>query len=371
MTGATVQDDGAGATKTRAAAGSLSGLRERFCPDTVYLNTPTFGLPPDTVVAAMREGVERWQRGVATPAEYDGAVDRSRELFAQLVGVEGDRVAVANQVSVLVGTVAASLPEGAHVVAVEDDFTSVLFPLYAQAHRGVTVTTVPLEGLIDAVDERTDLIACSIVQSSDGRVADVDAVLEVAARHGARTLFDGTQSVGWLPVDASRMDYLVVGTYKWLLCPRGTALLTVHPDRQEELRPIAPGWYAGEDVWGSIYGPEMALAGSARRADVSPAWLCWIGTVPALELITQVGVDRIHAHDVGLADAVRDGLGLPPSSSAIVSVPTSAPVDVAGQGITASVRAGSLRIGCHLYNDASDVEALLAAVGPAVRAARR
>jgi selenocysteine lyase/cysteine desulfurase len=343
-----------------------SSIRSRFAPDTVYLDSATFGLPPDSVVAAMRAGVDQWQRGTATPAEYDGAVDRSRALFAQLVGVPPDHVAVANQVSVLVGTVAASLPDGSHVVTVEDDFTSLLFPLYAQAHRGVTVTTVPLEGLADSIDGRTDLVACSLVQSGDGRVAELDAVIEAAERHGARTLVDGTQAAGWLPIDASRVDHLVVGAYKWLLSPRGTAFLTVRPDHLADLRPVAPGWYAGEDVWGSIYGPTMQLAASARCADVSPAWLCWLGTVPALELILEIGVDRIHAHDVALADAIREGLGLPGGASAIVSIPTSREVDLARHGITASVRAGSLRVGCHLYNDLSDVEALLSAVGPDV-----
>jgi selenocysteine lyase/cysteine desulfurase len=341
-------------------------IRSRFAPDTVYLDSATFGLPPDSAVAAMQAGVDRWQRGVATPAEYDHAVDRARELFARLVGVPADHVAIANQVSVLVGTVAASLPDGAHVVAVEDDFASLLFPLYEQAHRDVSVTTVPLEALVDAIDERTDLVAFSLVQSADGRIADLDGVLEAASRHGVRTLVDGTQAAGWLPIDASRIDHLVVGAYKWLLSPRGTAFLTVRPDHLEGLRPVAPGWYAGEDVWGSIYGPRMQLASSARCADVSPAWLCWLGTVPALELILEVGVDRINQHDVALADAVRDGLGLPTSASAIVSIPTRGPVDLARHGISASVRAGSLRVGCHLYNDLSDVEAVVAAVGPEV-----
>jgi len=362
----TTQTPSVGTEPAGASWPCFEELRSRFAPDTVYLNTATFGLPSDRVVAAMRTGIERWQRGVATPAEYDGAVDRSRELFAQLVGVAPETVAVANQVSVLVGTVAASLRDGSRVVAVEDDFTSLLFPLYAQEHRDVTVTTVPLEAVREAIDDRTDLVALSLVQSADGRVADLDAVLEAADRCGARTLVDGTQAAGWLPIDASRIDYLVVGAYKWLLSPRGTAFLTVRPDHLEDLRPVAPGWYAGEDVWGSIYGPAMQLAGSARCADVSPAWLCWMGTVPALELIAEAGVERIHRHDVTLADAIRDGLGLAPSRSAIVSIPTREPVDVAAHGITASVRAGDLRVGCHLYNDLSDVEALLAAVGPAV-----
>ncbi len=349
-----------------APAPGLGALRSRFSPDTVYLDTPTYGLPPDTVVEVMHDALARWQRGVATTREYDAAVARSRELFAGLVGVTPADVAVANQVSVLVGTVAASLPDGCRVVAVEGDFTSLLFPLLVQQHRGITVRTVQLADLAEAVDQTTDLVAFSLVQSSDGRIADLDAVCEAAARHGAQTLVDGTHAVGWLPVDASRVDYLVVGAYKWLLSPRGTAFLVIRPERLDDLVPVAAGWYAGEDVWGSIYGSDMVLASSARRADVSPAWLCWVGTAPALELIADTGVAAIHRHDVALAMAVRERLGLPSSPWAIVTMPKDAPVDLAAHGVSAAVRAGSLRIGCHLYNDVSDVETLVAAVSPAV-----
>lgn len=41
--------------------------------------------------------------------------------------------------------------------------------------------------------------------------------------------------------------------------------------------PTAAGWYAGQDVWASVHGPEMTLAGDACWFDVSPAWLSWVG----------------------------------------------------------------------------------------------
>lgn len=340
--------------------------RAQFAPDGIFLDTPTYGLPPYSVVAAMRSGIERWQRGIATTDEYDHAVARSRALFAALVGVTPADVAVANQVSVLVGTVAASLPDGSRVLIAEGDFTSLVYPLLAQQHRGVVVDTVPLDDLAEAIDGDTDAVAFSLVQSSDGRIADLNAIVAAADRHGVITLVDATHAVGWLPVDASRVDYLVVGAYKWLLSPRGTAFLAVRRQRVTDLRPVAPGWYAAEDVWGSIYGSDMRLADSARRADVSPAWLSFIGTVAALDLLTTVGVANIHRHDVALADRVRDALGLAPSGSAIVSIPTRNDVDLAAHGIAASVRAGTLRIGCHLYNNTADIDALIAAVRPAL-----
>lgn len=340
--------------------------RSIFAPDTIYLDTPTYGIPPAAVIAAMTEGMARWHRGIATMSEYDEAVCRSRQLFAEIVGIDARYVAVANQVSVLVGTVASSLSAGSQVLVPEEDFTSLLFPFLVNEDRGITVRTAPLDELATAVDDEVDLVAFSLVQSSDGRIADLDAILESSARHGARTLTDATQAAGWLPFNASRVDIVVASAYKWLLCPRGTAFMTVTPGNFEWLRPTNAGWYAGDDVWRSIYGPPLRLATSARRFDISPAWLSWIGTVAALSFIADRGIDRIRAHDVGLADRLRASLELPPSSSAIVTVPMMDTERLAVHGISAAVRSGAVRVGFHVHNDETDVDALVAAVGSAI-----
>ena len=66
---------------------------------------------------------------------------------------------------------------------------------------------MPLEHIADAVTSRTTLVAVSAVQSADGRVADLDALHAASRATGARVLLDTTQTVGWLPVDASRFAY--------------------------------------------------------------------------------------------------------------------------------------------------------------------
>lgn len=333
--------------------------RSRFRPSTVYLNTATYGLAADTVAAALHDGIDRWSKGQATMAEYDEAVERSRSLFADLVGIEVGRVAVANQASVLVGIIAAGLPEGSVVLTPEGEFTSLLFPFLV--HTGLEVREVPLAALADAIDADTTLVAFSMVQSSDGRIADVDAICERAGHYGAQLLVDATQAAGWLPVDANRFDYMVVSAYKWLLSPRGTAFMTFGQNAELTMTPSYAGWYAGEDPWKSTYGTPLRLADSARRFDVSPAWLSWIGTVPALELISDIGIDVIHRHDVGLASRARQLLGLSPSKSAMLTIPMDDATSLTSHGISAAVRAGSVRVGFHLYNDQTDVDALVSA----------
>jgi selenocysteine lyase/cysteine desulfurase len=241
------------------------------------------------------------------------------------------------------------------VLAAEGDFTSLLFP-FLVAQR--TVETVPLERLAESIDSQTDLVAVSAVQSADGRVADLDGIAAAAAHHGALTLIDATQACGWLPLDASRFDFVVAGGYKWLCHPRGTAFLIVRPQLREWLVPAAAGWYAGEQPWETCYGTPLRLAQDARRFDVSPAWLSWHAAAAALAQFEAVGVEAVHEHDLALANRLRCALGLAPGNSAIVSVAADDGIAerLAEAGVKASVRAGRVRLSCHLYNDEADVD---------------
>jgi selenocysteine lyase/cysteine desulfurase len=340
----------------------MDALTQACSPDPGYLNTASLGVPPTATVELMSELLTRWRQGQLSPPEFDDHVRRARAAFAALSGVQETSVAIGATVSELVGVIAASLPDGARVVIAEGEFTSLLFPFLAHADRGITVDELPLEEL-PAFTGPADLVAVSAVQSSDGRVADLDGIGRAARAAGARTLIDTTQSCGWLPVDGSAFDYLVCGAYKWLLSPRGTAFLSVRPEALEGLRPIAAGWYAGEEPWTSIYGSPLRLAGDARRLDVSPAWFSWAGAAQSLELLVGLDPAAVQAHDVGLANSLRSALALPPSNSAIVSVEAPQVADRLGQaGIRGAVRAGRVRLSFHVYNDSRDVELAVAAL---------
>ena len=328
-----------------------------------YLNTASLGLPPQRAARALREELDAWAAGERDAPDYDVHVDAAREAFARLVGVGAADVAIGNQVSPAVALVAGSLPRGARVLCPDEDFASLIYPFLARG--GLDVRFAPLERLGEAVDGETALVAFSAAQSADGRVAALDDIAAAAAHHGARTLVDATQAAGWLPLDASRFDFTATAAYKWLLAPRGTAFLTVRPGLLDDVPPLLAGWYAaGDDRWGeTLYGAPLRLADDARRLDVSPAWLSWVGTRVALEELLDVGVARIHAHDVALANRVRAGLGLPPSDTAFVTV-EGAGVDerLRAAGIASATRAGRARLSFHLYNDEADADRALEAL---------
>ncbi len=341
----------------------IAEARSLWEPDGVYLNTASYGLPPRPAFEELEAVLDDWRHGRTSWEPWGEATDRARRAFARLVGVREEDVAQGASVSQLLALVAASLPDGTRVLAPEGDFTSLLFPFLTQGPRGVEVTTVPLDRLATSVDRRTDVVAASLVQSSNGAVLDLDAVVAAAEAAGALVVLDATQACGWLPVDASRVDVLACHAYKWLCSPRGTAFMTLGEELRDRVRPEAANWWSAPDQLGTYYGTPLRLAETARRLDISPAWFPWIGTAPALELLLEIGVEAIHEHDVGLANRFRAGLGLEPGESAIVST------DVPGAeaafreaGVLAAVRAGSLRASFHVYTSEADVDAALEAL---------
>lgn len=339
-------------------------LRSDFDPAPGYLDAATAGVAPRRTVRALQEDAARWGAGELDVGRYEAAVRGARGSFARLVGVDADRVAIGSQASAMASVVAASLPDGAEVLCVDGDFTSIVFPFLAQGPR-LRVRHAPADRLADAITAGTTLVAYSLVQSATGAVLDDEAVRRAARDAGARTLCDLTQAAGWLPVDASRYDVTVTSAYKWLCAPRGVGFLTVRADAQDALRPVQAGWYAGADPWSSCYGPAMELAADARRFDVSPAWQAWLGGAESLAAFADVPPEQFRDHAVGLADAFRSGCGLPPGGSAVVTVPDAdgtrrAALERAGCRVAG--RAGRVRLAFHVWNDGQDVDRALGAL---------
>ena len=332
-----------------------------------YLDTATYGLPPRQTVELSKRVLDDWDEGTDWHT-WNDAADEARGVFARFIGAPADSVAVGSATANLVGLIAAGLPPDAEVVTPGGEFTSLLFPFLVQQQRGITIREVPLEALADSVGPRTTAVAWSAVQSSDGRRADNDAVLEAAAAVGALTIVDATQATGWLRVPHDRVDATVCSAYKWLCCPRGTAFMVASPRMLGEFLPHSASWFAAEEMHAGYYGTPLRLASNARRFDMSPAWFSWMGAVTSLSALSELGMDAINAHDVGLADGLRSELGVEPTGSAIVSIGgDDLESALAARGIKAATRASGCRLSFHLYNDEDDVAAAAAALREGAR----
>lgn len=339
-----------------------------FALETTYLNTASVGVPPRRAVDAMRRSLDDWAAGRLSFEVYETALAAVRSSFARLAGTTADRIALAPNVTDSVARIAAALPPGTEVLTAGGDFSSVVSPFAMRDDLRLRV--VPLEKLPAAVQPGTGLVAVSSVQSVDGRIADLGALREAAAAHGARLLIDVSQSAGWLPLRADEFDYVVCAGYKWLLGPYGVSYLAVREGAEDGVSMVPSSWYAAEQPWASTYGPLTRPAASARRFDSSPVFPVYVHAAEGIAYVEERGVDAIRAHDTALADRFRAGIRslghepVPADGSAIVSLPGlgQSAQRLGAAGIQVSARGGNLRAGFHLYNDEADVDRLLEAL---------
>jgi selenocysteine lyase/cysteine desulfurase len=345
---------------------TAASAREAFGAEFVgadgFLNSPTYGLPPRFVVDALQDCIGEWQAGTMAVASFDDRVRAGRAGYAALTGVPVDSVAMGGTVSAVLGLVAAAIPDGSRVATLAGEFTSTTFPFAAQARRGVTITELAADELVSMAPE-FDVVTASLVQSASGTVLDTEALRETVAGSDTLTVIDITQALGWKCLDVSWADVTAAAVYKWLLAPRGTAWMSLSDRVSRIMTPHAANWYAGEDPWQTIYGLPLRLAADARRFDASPTWFSALGAGQTLPWLASLDRAAVEAHTVDLANRVRAELQLPPQDSAIVSIPIAdASERLRRAGIRASVRAGAVRVGFHLYNTENDLDRLLDAL---------
>ena len=365
---------------------SWESLRELFpaTGQSVYLNTASYAPGAAPVLAAVQEGLAQWSLGTASWQRWEQRAEESRALFARLIERAPEQVALLSSFSAAASQVAESLPapgpgKRANIVVGAEEFRSNLFPWMGQARRGFELRLVPFregritcEDLLAAVDGETSLVAVSHVQSANGYRVDLERLAQSLQPLATRLFVDATQSMGGLCVPLEGVDYMACTAYKWLLSPRGSAFLYVAPDRLEEQHPLQPSWKTPEHPYEDYYGGPYAPAPRASKLDASLAWPIWLGTTRALELLLEVGLERIEAHNLGLAQSFAEGLGElgmqplfgPGESSPIMALklpdPAGLQARLAQQGIVAAVRAEYLRASFHLFNNQEDVERLLA-----------
>lgn len=324
-----------------------------------YLNTALTGLPAPAAVDAARRTLDAWAAGTLNWTSAVDQFDVARRAFAALVGVPDSRIGVGHSVAGTLSAVAANLPDGAVVLAPEGEHNSNIYPYLHQAPRGIRMEFAPLDRLADAVRPHHAAIAFGLVQSADGRIADLPSIADAARKVGALTLVDITQACGWLRFDPALCDVFVSAAYKWLMTPNGPAFIGLSENALDRFRAGHRSWIGNVDVHAAPYGPGGEAAPDARRFDLVPNFISIAAAAHSLNLLAEIGVAAIEAHNLALVHRFCAALDLPPHNSAIISIDAGSLTAIAGD-IAATVRSGRARFSFHLYNDHDDVDAAVA-----------
>ncbi len=371
--------------------------------DVHYLNCAYMSPLARSVEQAGIKGMRR-KRGphLITPSMFFEEADEARSLFAALVNVESQDVALIPAASYGIATVARNISpgRGQNLVVIHEQFPSNVYSWrrLAREFSAELRTVKPPDGegrsaewnarVIDAIDKNTALVAVSNVHWADGTRFDLASIGARARNVGAAFVVDGTQSVGALPFDARALgvDALICAGYKWLLGPYSIGALYMGP-RFTSGVPLEENWISRlhSERFGELIRYQEEYQPGALRFDVGERsnFVLVPMMVAGLRLVLKWGADAIQAycevltHDV-LRDAATLGYRIEEGSSRSahlfgIRAPKGLPVErlrleLTRRNVSVSARGDAVRVSPHVYNDEADMEALRAALRAAAMA---
>jgi selenocysteine lyase/cysteine desulfurase len=364
----------------------ISELRSHFpiLQSKTYLYNCSQGALSDAVEGGLQEYAASWRTSSAPWDDWMQAYEALRTQFARFINADREEGAIVASASAGINPIANAVQfdHRNKVVMSEYEFPTMGQIWLAQRPRGAEIqfldgvnNVVPTECYAAAIDERTLIVPLTHVSFVNGFRSDVAAITRIAHERGALLFLDGFQDCGTRPIDVKALDvdFYVTGVLKYLLGPPGVAFLYVRRELIESLTPTITSWFAQRDAF-AFDTKRLDPATDARRYEGgSPPMPNIYMTRPALDLLTQIGMENVAAQIERLTRAFLDGVrdlkieSKTPASSVgplVVLRANDAKAMLAKlteRGIVASIRRDGVRIAFHVYNTLEDVRAALRA----------
>ena len=358
-----------------------------------FLNTATFGQVPHRAVEAVERHFERRDRfACADFIEWFDECDDIRDLCARLVHCAPSDIAfipnASTALSLLLGGI--DWKPGDRFVTLEHEFPNHYYhPLFLGGTSGVEFLELPWERFYNSITPRTRLVALSTVNYSTGFRPPLEEISAFLHERGVLLYLDGTQSVGALEFDVSKVrpDLLAVHGYKWLLSPNGAGFMYVSPELRAWLEPMTIGWRSHWDWRNHDYlhhgAPEFKSEAEKYEGGMLSFALLY-AMAESVKLVLEIGPDVIERRVMELAELTRCVLRqaggallfdqLPHYDSPIVTArfegrdASAMAKELAARKVLVAARQGNLRVSPHFYNDESDLERLRQEMGRSSRA---
>lgn len=351
----------------------------------------------------LREAVAAGTRGLArksrpweiTHKDFFSESEVARRLFATLVGGGADDIAIIPAVSYGIALAAANIPlrRGQTIIVLDGQFPSHVYAWRELAASGnarlMTLRRSPgeswTEAILGAIGPETAIVAVANCHWIDGTMIDLETIGHACQGIGAALVVDATQSLGVVPLDAARIgaDFVIAATYKWLLGPYSMGFAYIAP-KWRTGRPLEHNWIGrlGSEDFNNLIDYQDNFQPGARRFDVGERSNLALlpPAIAAMERLLGWGVEEIGATIRDMTSAIASraralGLGAEPASLRsphYLSLEwrhgdTGALMEkLAAERIFISLRGGTLRITPHVYNNAEDIERLIAVLGDSV-----
>jgi cysteine desulfurase/selenocysteine lyase len=370
-----------------------------------YLDSASTSLKPraviDAVVGVFTHQAGNVHRGVHALSEAaTEAFDAARDEIARFIGGRPDEVVLTRGTTESINLVAQSwgrahVGPGDTVIATALEHHSNLVPWQVLcAERGASLEIAPVDdrgridlaALVGLLSGRVKLVAVSQLSNVVGTIAPIAEIAALAHAAGALVLVDGAQAVAHLPVDVAELgcDFYAFSGHK-LFAPTGTGVLW----GRRALLAAMPAWQTGGEMVAAVDYDRARLREPPHRFEAgTPNIAGVIGLGAAIRYLATLDRAAALRHEARLHARLRDALaaeprvrvlGEPEAAVVAFTVAGAHPHDVASivdrEGV--AIRSGhhcaeplhhrlgadaSARASLALYNDDTDIAALIAAL---------
>ena len=242
------------------------GLRKHFLlrDDVVFLNHGSYGACPRLVF----EDYQYWQLELEKqPVEFMNEHRRSlklirnvRKYLGNFIGSHPDNLVAVTNVTTGLNIVARSLPlkAGDEILTSDQEYGSLekTWTFIARKtgakyiHAGVPLPLASAaeftEAIWSKVTSQTKVIFLSHLTWGTALTFPIEELIQRAKENGIWTVIDGAHAPGHIPLQLDELDadFYSGNCHKWMLTPKGSAFLHVHPRVQHLIEPlvVSHGW---------------------------------------------------------------------------------------------------------------------------------
>lgn len=182
---------------------------------------------------------------------------------------------------------------GAHVVSVPSD----------------DGCTIPTERIVDAITQRTAIAVVSHAYYQSGAIADIASIARRCHEAGALLCADVYQTAGVYPFSLTDLDVDVAfgGSHKWFCGGSGCGWIYIRPELLVKVHPAVTGWMAHARPFAFEPAPIEYAPSMSRLGTGTPGIPGYVVARAGHDLIREIGVRRIRAHNVRLTKMLAEG----------------------------------------------------------------
>lgn len=165
---------------------------------------------------------------------------------------------------------------------------------------------IDISNIDSVINEKTKIVAITHQSNVSGAITQLEPIVKRAREVGAMVLLDACQSVPHMPVDVNKLDvdFLTYSGHK-AVGPTGVGVLWGRSELLEKMEPMITGGSMIDSatmesaIWAKA--PKKFEAGVPNMAQA-------VGLGAALNYLTDIGMEKISAHEEILVERALSGL---------------------------------------------------------------